>query len=245
MTALYLLNTTLNGLGFRDLSLGVLGDGVQSDVTNTATGPQDILIATWITPQLAAVNLGANTITINIWGLESSMNANCGFKVNIYRTNSSGVNQSLIATATMPSELTTPNLARNWTVTATATNLQANDRIKVEVRFTDVGGTMASGYSVTEYYDGTTTGQSGDSYVSFVETISPASSTTEETASAAKKDYLTASNQINITDLSLQNKKDYLIPLDNVDVENPLNLTENLGVGTNDLLNIEETLYED
>jgi hypothetical protein len=187
MTDLFLYNTTTNGLGFRDIGLGTRGDGVQSDTTNTANGPQDILVATWITPQLAAVSIGANSVTVNVWGQESNMNANAGFKVVCYRTNSSGVNQSTIFTTTMSSELTTPNVVRNWTVTATSTNISAGERIKVEVRITDVGGTMATGYTVTEYYDGTTVDISGDTYIRFAETIALPSATLSGSKSAYLK----------------------------------------------------------
>lgn len=244
MTALFLLNTTVNGLGFRDLSLGTQGDGVQSDQTNTANGPQDILIATWITPALAAVSLGANTITINIWGLESNMNANAGFKVNIYRTNGSGVNQSTIATSTMSSELTTSNAARNWTVTATSTSIQAGDRIKVEVRMTDVGGTMATGYTVTEYYDGASSGQSGDSYVSFTETINPNNQTVNETATAAiTNKTVSAGTQVNVMDASSTAKYKGFSAVDQLNVAEPASLGDGRAVTVANYLAIEETLY--
>ena len=67
-------------------------------------------------------------------------------------------------------ELTTSETAATITLTPTSTALAAGDMLVLLAMYCGIG-TSASGFTVTGYYAGTTGGASGDTYVTFTETI--------------------------------------------------------------------------
>lgn len=159
-----------------------IGAGVVSATCTTVTGATSGVQlqrsgtnASWFTPPLCGVSLSnANLVTFNIWGSESNMSANAGFDVLVERTNRAGTVQSTIVRSERGTEMGFSGAAvNNWTANPTNTTLSDGDRIKITVFANDAGGTMASGFTVTLRYAGVTGGADGDTFVSFVETISP------------------------------------------------------------------------
>ena len=77
------------------------------------------------------------------------------------------------AVPTTSSEYTTADTAKNASFTPTSTALAYGDRIKVTL-FVKNQGTMATGYTATNSYDGPTAAAAGDTYVTFTENLFPA-----------------------------------------------------------------------
>lgn len=156
------------------------GGGVASLVGGTANGPIVVDLAPssqprcWLSRPLAAAVTISGTVTFNIWALESSMSANATLKVKVFRISNTGTVVSTIidSTRTSATELGTSDAAINWTDTPTSTNMAKGDRIMVVIYATDSSGaTLASGFTWTVNYAGTTGGASGDSYVQFNESL--------------------------------------------------------------------------
>lgn len=143
--------------------------GVEVQITSGVPGE-------WITAPLAADVTISGTITINLWALESSMNANVAINAVIERLSSEGAIVSEIARSSQASEVGTSSGVSNFTVSPTSTNMLKGERFRLRV-FADDAGTMASGFTFTVVAGATSGGVSGDSYISFNETFSFASST--------------------------------------------------------------------
>lgn len=168
------------GAELEKLASPTRGAAAVSKVTNTAAGPTAGVQVTngaggtaiaWLSAPLDAVTI-AGTVTFNVRMAESAAQANTGAQVKIERCNGAGVVQSTIVNSEQGTELTTSESARNWTATPTSTALSAGDRIKITVLGNDAGGNMGSGRTFTLWYDGPTAGASGDSYVTFTESLS-------------------------------------------------------------------------
>ena len=135
----------------------------------------------------------AGTINFNLWGLESSMNANAGFGCIIERLNSQGGRVSTINQSIDNAELGTAAAVMTWTATPTSTNMLKGDRIRARVYFDDLGGTMATGFTLTFGYSGQTAAANGDSFITFTEnfgflTTAPSGSQIFLTNTAAEVD---------------------------------------------------------
>lgn len=155
--------------------LDVQGPGLSSSNTNTVVGTTSgipLLSSMFISPPVSAAVTIAGTITYNIWASESSMNANAGLRVLVFKI--AGLDGALtaIASSNQGVELGTTIAAQNWTSSPASTALAKGDRIGVVVSMIDAGGTLASGFTVALGYDGATTGSNGDSYVQVTETVS-------------------------------------------------------------------------
>lgn len=125
---------------------------------------------TWISEPLSAVTI-SGTITANLRGAESSMNANNQLAIRIGRHSSDGTFIEWLTTGSAPGvELGTSEAAQNWNPTYTSRTLSNGDRLSVQVFATQVG-TGASGHTITLWYDGPTASASGDSWVRFAETL--------------------------------------------------------------------------
>lgn len=132
----------------------------------------------------------ASTVTFNLWGLESSMNANCQIGCYVARLKADGtVDATAVATATEGAELGTSAAVNNFTASPTSTAFLKGDRLLIVPYWTNIG-TQASGFTITFGYDGATAGADGDSYVTFTENFgfiedAPGSVTSPDSATAA------------------------------------------------------------
>jgi hypothetical protein len=167
-----LLGTTRNWVA-RSLSTS-RGSGAISNTATSVTGPTvgiDMAGALeWISGPLDQDVTISGTISLNLWGLESSMNANAAIGVIIERLNSQGARVSTISQSIDDAELGTAAAVNTWTATPTSTNMLKGDRIRVRVYFDDAPATtMATGFTLTLVYAGTTAAASGDSYITFTE----------------------------------------------------------------------------
>jgi hypothetical protein len=171
------LNGSTSAWADRSLSLS-RGAGVVSQVTGTVTGPTNGIEAAsaglpveWVSPPLDANVTISGTITLNLRASEDNMSANVAINAIIERLDSVGVNVSTIAQTARTTELVvTTETAENFTVTPTSTNMLKGDRLRIRV-YGDDAGTMATGFNFTFWYAGTSAAASGDSYVTFTETI--------------------------------------------------------------------------
>lgn len=126
-------------------------------------------VISWWTPTLVGATI-SGTISFNLWGLESNMSANAGFRVVIDRCDSSGAFISNVVSSNRGVELGTSAAANAWTATPTSTTLSDGDRLRIRVYVTDVG-TMGSGFNTQLNFDGNTNAANGDSFISLTETI--------------------------------------------------------------------------
>lgn len=152
------------------------GGAVSVNVFNTVTGPTSGVDGNstqmvWALDPLAADVTISGTITFNIWGFESSMNANAGFQVTIYRRQPDGTTTTIVDSERGTEMNTTTSAVNNWTASPTSTACTIGDIILIRVRINDAGGTMASGFTATLRAGGNTAAADGDTYVTFNENL--------------------------------------------------------------------------
>lgn len=167
--------SSLGGSGQKLLSQ-TPGSASTTAVTNTVASGNNIQVTktaagtalTWFTEPLEAVVING-TITPNIRGLESATAANAGAGITIERTDGSGsVISTIVSNAAVGTEYGTSDGAKTAALTPTSTTLAQGDRIKVTLLVKAVG-TMGGSRTVTNSYDGGTSGSAGDTYVTFTE----------------------------------------------------------------------------
>ncbi len=164
------------------LQLNVRGSGVQSIVNATvaslanstvwngtaATSPETLDGNVWITnPLNAATVTTTDVITRNIRALESNAMANYGVAYSLWLLSADGSTITRWTGTASGTELGTTEAA--WTGTANPPSnltIAQNDRLVFVGRWAAVGGTSASGYTVTAFYNGTAGGASGDTFMS-------------------------------------------------------------------------------
>lgn len=181
------------------------GSGVVGSTIGTAlaaTEPQFTAAsrpAVWVTEPIDAAFTLSGTTTWNIWGIESNMSANAGWRVYVRRIDSQG---ALIAPVVDNYnnlvEIGLTDTATNFTHTPTSTSFVKGDRLMISVHLGDASQSMAAGYTVTMNYNGTTAAASGDTYVTFTENFGFVTA-----APAGSVIYLTD------TDSGLTNRPDY------------------------------------
>lgn len=177
-------NGSTSGWLVRDLTATPGASATTQALTTTAGPTTGQEIATggvpleWISLPLAAGVTISGTITFNIWGSESANSENATWRVIVEKYSSTMALGSTVidSTRTSATELTTTNAAINWTGTPTSTVFAKGDRIRVRVVADDATGVNIGTGSVTLSYDGPTTAAAGDSYVSFNEALTFASS---------------------------------------------------------------------
>ncbi len=143
-----------------------VSSGTKIQCTKTAGGTA----VKWISPPFAANATVSGTVTFNLWAFEAAANNNCGIRMELVKW-SAGVEGSVFASATFgaPTELTTSDAVKNWTVAPTSTNFAVGDRIVAYVYIVNVG-TMGNG-TVTMTYAGITAAVTGDSYFQLNENV--------------------------------------------------------------------------
>jgi hypothetical protein len=123
----------------------------------------------WFTRPLQAVTI-SGTITVNQRAAESVMTANLAAAVSIDRCDIDGTVISNIAFGDTAVEMGTSEAARNWTPTVTSRTLVDGDRIRIRMGAKVLAGGVST-WTLTHWYAGTTSDASGDSYVTFTETL--------------------------------------------------------------------------
>lgn len=171
--------------------------GTVTSITGTTLGLEPSLTPlVWISPPLDADVTISGTLTFNLRMAEAMAAANATAQCVIERVDSVGAIISTVVNSERGTEMGTTEAAQNWTASPTSTNFLRGDRIRISVAFNDATSlTMGSGFTLTFWYAGTTAAASGDSYVTFTETLSfvsaPAGSqvfptdTTSDVATAA------------------------------------------------------------
>lgn len=157
------------------------GAGVQSDVTNTANGPTAPIqitdtaggtVVDWFTKQLQATTLSGVAFA-NICGLESNVAANATHRVEIARVDADGTNPTVWAATTHSSEWGTSEA--NGTMYVAGADLAISDGQRLRLRLfidDDNISSLVSGHTVTNRYAGTSGGGSGDTFITFEQTLS-------------------------------------------------------------------------
>jgi len=135
-----------------------------------ASGPIE-----WLSPPLAAGVTISGSITFNIRAKHAGTDANAAPRVVIERVDKTGaIVSTVISDAITTVELTGSEAAYNWSNTPTSTTFAEGDRIRIRVAFDDsFGGAQAqvTGQTLTFYFSGPTAAATGDSYVTFTETL--------------------------------------------------------------------------
>ena len=149
------------------------GSGVLSVNSSTVAGPtagivfNDSGLPLFVSDPIDADVTISGTVTFNLRMSETNMAANAGAQCIVYWLKADGT-LALIINSEQGTELSTSEAARNWTATPTSSAMKKGDRLVVILAANDVG-TMASGYFVDCWYNGTAAGASGDAYVTFTE----------------------------------------------------------------------------
>jgi len=171
-TTLYLRSTTTNqadtGTAYKDV-LAASGAAAATATANTTASGTEILLDSWITGRCPAggiANIGA--ITLNLYGMESNLNANCTFGARFYRRTAGGVETELLSTGRVNDNVEFPSTSvslMNWVYTPNQNRVFAEDDRIVAKLFASNFGTMASGRIVTLNYNNGTGTPSGSNIV--------------------------------------------------------------------------------
>lgn len=130
----------------------------------------------WATRPLSAAVTISGTVTVNVWGVESTVAANAGVRFKLFRLQPNGT-KTLFGTLDRGVELTNAMTAQNYTGTPSSQAFAIGDRIVMEPYITNVG-VMAGALTCSMRYARGSPGISGDSYITFTETIAVSSSST-------------------------------------------------------------------
>lgn len=186
MSTLLWLTNAASGLGTGKLAMQDSGPGAASTtaITNTAASGTNIVVTqtaggtalSWWYRVGAAITI-SGLVGVNVRGLESNALANAGAGILIERYNAAATTlvSTIVADTTIPatiSEYTTADAVKTTSFTPTSTAIAAGEWIKVTLKVRNVG-TMATGYTVTNTYNGPTSGAAGDTFISFTETLPP------------------------------------------------------------------------
>lgn len=165
---------TVSGYSFTYLLATTRGAGATNVQFNTTASGNHIEVSSGVwAMQVDAVTI-SSTITLNLRVNEVAMSVNAQGACRISQYDSSGtfiadVVANANAKHTFGTEMSTSEAAQNWTATPTSTSFSAGD-ILVIAPHADAIGTMNSG-GANIWTDGPTGGASGDSFVTFTETI--------------------------------------------------------------------------
>lgn len=158
------------------------GAGVQNDVTNTVTGPTAPIqvtdtaggtVADWWTKQLTAFTLGG-AVRCNIRAECDPSGARAVMRVEIAIANSDGSSPVTWGGTTMYIEggMGTTEAAQSFLVSGNDTSVTDGQRLRIRLLIDDAPNAMiAGGNTVITYYAGTSGGASGDTYLTFAQTL--------------------------------------------------------------------------
>jgi len=184
-TTLYLTNTLadVNPSSATEYALSLTRGNAAVSETGVSTDDADPILdnsfiddasgtVVWLSKPLNAVTI-SGSLTVNLRALESSMAANQQSGIWIRRyTNAGDPTTDYIIDETLPSgvEMGTAEAAQNWSATPFSTAIPAGDRIGCNVFAIEIG-VGVTGHTHTLFFDGPTAGASGDSFITFTETI--------------------------------------------------------------------------
>jgi hypothetical protein len=170
------------------------GAGVLTDVTNTATGPTSPIQVTdsaggtvvdWFTKPLTAFTL-SGAVRCNIREMVSDTTANVGICVQIARVAGDGTSPTVWGTSMGDIELGAIEGARSFLVAGDDLAISDGQRLRIRLLIDDNSNgnsaVMVSGYTATTYY-ASTGGASGDTWLTFTQTLTEYSSGTPKSAS--------------------------------------------------------------
>ena len=167
------------------------GAGVQTDVTNTAAGwtagiqvtdTAGGTVVDWFTRQLTATTLSGPAV-MNVRAQESSLSANASLRVQIARVASDGTSPTIWGSWCIPAtsgagEITTSEASYSATISGDDLAISDGQRLRIRIYVDDLAnGALVTGFTVTTYYAGTTGGASGDTFVTFSQTLTEFSGT--------------------------------------------------------------------
>lgn len=114
----------------------------------------------------------SGTVTFNVWASENNSSANGTVQCTVERYNAAGTFVSTVADSEFGPELGTSRAAKNWSASPTSTTFAAGDWLTVSWAFNDATAlTMATGFTFSYAYGGTTDNADGDTWVEFTEDI--------------------------------------------------------------------------
>lgn len=157
------------------------GAGVQTDVVNTAAGwtsPIQLTdtaggtVVDWFTKPLTAMTLGG-AVRCNIRARESISTANAQVGVEVARVNGDGTSASVWGITRKSLELNGgAETVESFLVAGDDLAISDGQRIRIRLFIDDTAfSAMASGATCTVWYAGTSGGASGDTYLTFTQTL--------------------------------------------------------------------------
>lgn len=175
--------------GFLRTSRGVGASDRSFSTINGPVSPPDLAAFRFQTPPLAADVTISQSISYNLWAYEGAMTANVTAYIEIERIQPDGT-VTIIGTKNHTTEFGTASAVVTGSITPTSTACKAGDSIGVSLMFTDGGGTMVFANAAHYVVSGSTASASGDSSVTFTDTLSftttaPAGTTLYATATAS------------------------------------------------------------
>ena len=146
------------------------GTTATSIVTNTVASGTWVSIRYFASPPIGGTFSLTGTTSFNLRGLESATAANASLGVRVYRwSRLAGLSASL-GQLSSTTELGTAQAARTASTTSITATFNSGDHLVFEVGIINIG-TMGGGRTVTLFYDGPTSGASGDSFITIAPNI--------------------------------------------------------------------------
>jgi hypothetical protein len=172
------------------------GAGVQTDVTNTAAGwtaPIQVTdtaggtVVDWFTEQLTAFTLGGAARVNARFAVSAGAGANAGYRCEVARVASDGTSPTAWAGALYPVEAVNANEgAKSFLIAGDDLAVSDGQRLRIRFLIDDYGeNALAAGGTATLYYAGTSGGASGDTYLTFTQTLTEFSAGTTVTPTTA------------------------------------------------------------
>lgn len=125
----------------------------------------------WFTKPLQAVTLGG-AVRCNVRARETSASTDGSFRVEVAICDGDGTNPVVWAAASWPPELTTTEAALSLLIAGDDVALTDGQRLRIRFFADDPAAIPATGTgNVTLYYAGTSGGASGDTYLTFSQTL--------------------------------------------------------------------------
>jgi len=154
------------------------GDGVQSVATSTVAGwTAPLGVVEWYTKQLTAFTL-TGLAQANLRALESAIAANASLRCEVARVDSDGTNPTVWSTWCISpnngraGELNTSEAAETCNVSGDDLSVSNGQRLRIRVYLDDIpAAAMGASQTATFFYNGTSAAASGDSYITFAQTL--------------------------------------------------------------------------